>query len=167
MPSIGISALQFLRWREEIQSFDSLGLMRKASVNLTGSGLPETLGADNVSAGFFETLGVAPLRGHWFQRSDEKRGARDVAIISARLWGQRFSADPQIVGRKIVLDGVRHEIVGVTRPDLHFSGGRQLHPVFDLSEQADIFLPLRFTVAEEQGCWNIASGRKWEAKKPP
>jgi putative ABC transport system permease protein len=153
--STGIAPIQFLRWRNEIQSFESLGLIRMASMNLTGSGLPETLGAARVSAGFLETLGVTPLHGRWFQRSEEKRGGPDVAIISAHLWRRRFSADPQIVGKKIVLDGVPYEVVGVTRPDLHFFRGQQLHPRIDLSEKTDVFLPLRFSVAQEQGAWNI------------
>lgn len=149
--SIGIAPVQFLRWRGEIQSLESLALMRKASMNLTGSGLPETLGAARVSAGLFDTLGITPLRGRWFQSSEEKRGGPDVAIISAHLWRQRFSADPRIVGKKIVLDGVPYEIVGVARPDLHFFRGQQLHPRLDLSEKTDVFLPLRFTVAQELG----------------
>jgi hypothetical protein len=106
--------------------------MRKASMNLTGSGLPETLGAARVSAGLFDTLGITPLRGRWFQSSEEKRGGPDVAIISAHLWRQRFSSDPQIVGKKIVLDGVPHEIVGVTRPDVPLLPRSTVAPAIDL-----------------------------------
>jgi putative ABC transport system permease protein len=63
IPSVGIAPLQFLRWRDEIQSFVSLALIQKASMNLTGSGLPETFGAARISASFFDTLGVTLLRG--------------------------------------------------------------------------------------------------------
>jgi putative ABC transport system permease protein len=154
-PSYGsrfaIAPIEFLRWRDEIRSVESMGVMVKAAVNLTGFDRPETLGAVRISAGLFETLGVKPLQGRWFTWDDEKRDMPNVAIISAHLWRQQFSSDPKIIGRKIILDGAHHEIVGVTRPDMRFFRARQLHPGFDLPEQTDVFLPVRFSVAEEQG----------------
>jgi hypothetical protein len=123
-PFVGIAPPQFLHWRDEIRSLDSLAIIQKASVNVTGFGLPETLGAARISAGFFDTLGVMPLRGRWFYRSDETRGGPDVAIISAHLWHERFSADSQIVGKKILLNGVPHEVVGVAPYNLHLFRGR-------------------------------------------
>ena len=80
-PFVGIAPPQFLHWRDEIRSLDSLAIIQKASVNVTGFGLPETLGAARISAGFFDTLGVTPLRGRWFYRSEEKRGGPNVAVI--------------------------------------------------------------------------------------
>ena len=44
-PSFGIAPLEFLRWRKEIRSFESMALLRGATVNLTGAGAPEVLGA--------------------------------------------------------------------------------------------------------------------------
>jgi len=156
-PFVGIAPPLFLYWRDEIRSFESLAIIQKASMNVTGSGLPETLGAARVSAGFFDTLGVTPLRGRWFYRSEERRGGPDVAIISAHLWHERFSTDSQIVGKKIVLNGVPHEVVGVTPSDLHLFRGRQLHPVYDLADQTEVFVPVRFSVAEERGAaWTVS-----------
>src|SRR5690349_8549101 len=56
--TLGISPIQFLRWRKELRSFDSLAVAVKDMANLTGTGEPETLGAVRISAGFFETLRV-------------------------------------------------------------------------------------------------------------
>jgi hypothetical protein len=75
---------------------------------------------------------------------------------SALTYGASASTPTlKIIGKKIVLDGVPHEVVGVTRPDLHFFRGQQLHPRIDLSEKTDVFLPLRFSVAQEQGARSI------------
>ena len=148
--SFGVAPIEFLRWRKEIGSFESVGVLRKATVNLTGSGRPQTLGAARVSADLLETLGAVPERGRWFRREEERRGSSDVVILTAQLWKERFSADTNIIGRKIILDGAPHEVVGVARPDLHFFRGRQLHAQFDLAERTDIFLPARFSEAEEQ-----------------
>jgi hypothetical protein len=151
----GLAPLMFLHWRDKIQSIESLAVVKGASVNLTGSGFPETLGAARISAEFFDTLGVRPLRGRWFRRLEEKRGTPGVVIISAALWRQRFAEDPHIIGKKIVLDGVPYEVVGITRPDLRLFRERQLHPVFDLPERTEVFLPVRFDVPEEQGRFNV------------
>jgi putative ABC transport system permease protein len=64
-----------------------------------------------VSPNYFQVLGVPLARGGGFtQRSS---GAPEV-VIAHRLWKNRFNADPDIVGRSIVIDGAAHVVVGVT-----------------------------------------------------
>lgn len=126
-------------------------------MNLTGSGPAEMLGAALISAEFFDVLGVKPQLGRWFRREEEKRGMPGVAIISAQLWRSHFSGDISIVGKKILLNGAPHEVVGVSPPDLRFFRGRQLHRVHDFPERTDIFLPRRFSSVEEQGRFNIGN----------
>lgn len=60
-PSFALAPTEFLRWRKEIRSFESLALLRGATVNLTGVGAPETLGAARISAEFFDTLKIQPV----------------------------------------------------------------------------------------------------------
>jgi hypothetical protein len=87
--------LQFIRWKKEIQSLESIALTSFAwERNLTGSGRPETLGVMWITAGFFDTLKIQPQRGRWFTESEEKRGNPNVVILSDGLWRRRFSADP-------------------------------------------------------------------------
>jgi putative ABC transport system permease protein len=151
---VGLIPLQFIRWRKEIQSFDSLALTAIALTrNLTGSGQPERLGVMRVTAGFFETLRVQPQRGRWFTESDEKRGAPNIAVLSDSLWRRRFGADPDIIGKKVLLNDAPHEVVGITPPELWLFRGRQLHSRVEMPEHTDAFLPIRFTAAEEQGAF--------------
>jgi putative ABC transport system permease protein len=63
-----------------------------------------------VSGRFFATLGVPALIGRAVDDSD---GSAPVVVLSYGLWQRRFGADPQIVGRKAVLSGTPHTIVGV------------------------------------------------------
>jgi putative ABC transport system permease protein len=152
IPVTGLVPLQYIRWRKEIQSFSSFALVRRAAtLNLTGSGPPETLGVMRITSTFFDTLRVAPQRGRWFTESEEKRGAPNVAVVSDSVWRRRFSADPEIIGKKILLNDVAHEIVGIAPPDLRLFRGRQLHPQLEMPERTDIFLPIRFREEEEQG----------------
>src|SRR5262245_13205901 len=147
-----IVPLQFTRRRKEIRSFESFALAGLAVTrNLTGSGQPETLGAMRITAGFFDTLRVQPQRGRWFTESEEKRGAPNVVILSDLVWRRSFSADPGIGGKSILLNDAPYEIVGIAPPDLRLFRGRQVHPLIEMPERADIFMPIRFSVTEEQG----------------
>ena len=127
LAGIGQSEPLFLRYREHNRSFSGMALFRSRSAALTGEGEPERLDGAQVSSGFFATLGVAPSRGRDFVVADEQPGAPPVAVLGDALWHRRFGADPQIVGRTIVLDGVAHEVVGVAPPDLRYPPDAELY----------------------------------------
>jgi predicted permease len=151
---VGVIGIEFLRWRDNVGSFDSIAAASAATITLTGLSYPETIGALKISSEFFETLKVKPQFGRWFVRREESRGMANVVILSDSLWRRRFAADPKIIGQKILLDGAPHEIVGVTPPELRLFHGRQLHSSIEMPERADLFLPLRFSEREEQGYVN-------------
>ncbi len=80
-------------------------------------GRPE--GADSaysqqVSASYFDVLGIQPAIGRFFQSSDERLGQplRQV-VMSYGFWQHRFAGDPAVIGRDIVLNGDHFTIVGV------------------------------------------------------
>ncbi len=93
-----------------------------------------------MTAEFLDVLGEKPQLGRWFRRSEEENGQPDVVILSDALWRRRFAADPHIVGRKIVLDGKPHEVVGLTPVGMPFYKG-QIEAA--LPERPEIFIPLR------------------------
>ena len=87
---------------------------------LSGSGTPEVLNGARVSADFLDILGSIPVLGRSFVADEEKPGAPAVALISEKLWQQRFGRDPQIAGRVINLAGVPHTVIGVLPEDFKF-----------------------------------------------
>ena len=92
------------------------------SVTLTGTGDPAQLPAARVSSGFLGTLGVPPLHGRVFRDEDARPATSDVAILSHALWRSRYGADPEVVGRRIMLDGRAHTVVGVMPPTFWYHG---------------------------------------------
>ena len=72
-----------------------------------------TVRASAVGPGFFGLLGVRPLVGRAFLPSDATAVAIRVVMLSEAMWRARFAADPDIVGRAIMLDGQRYIIRGV------------------------------------------------------
>jgi putative ABC transport system permease protein len=70
-----------------------------------------------VPANYFKTFGVALARGAGFDASaDDPLRADPVVILSDQFWRNRLSADPDIVGKTLMMDGVPHVVVGVA-PD--------------------------------------------------
>ncbi len=65
-----------------------------------------------VSANYFSTLGVAPIRGRTFRPEEEQPGAEPVVILSHRAW-LRQGADPDIVGKEVRINAVPFQVVGV------------------------------------------------------
>jgi putative ABC transport system permease protein len=103
----------FEDWRRASQSFERMSAYFGASVTLTGSGDPAQIPGARVTHEFFETMGVRPLQGRAFSSANGQAGGERVVIIAHGLWTRRFGADPSIVGRRIVLNGIRHEVLGV------------------------------------------------------
>ena len=65
-----------------------------------------------VTAGYFETLRVAPAIGQGFTPADETAG-RPVVLLADGLWRRRFGADPAVLGRTLQVNGVALSIAGV------------------------------------------------------
>jgi putative ABC transport system permease protein len=96
------------------RSFSALGSWHGESFTLTGSGDAERLSGGRVSTGFLRALSPRTVLGRLFQDGDDAVGAPgDRAILSHRFWTLRFGADRDIVGKTVVLNGRRHEVVGV------------------------------------------------------
>ena len=81
-------------------------------------GSSEIIPNQNVTARFFEVLGVTPILGRTFQPSDEAGG--DVVVMSEGFWRTRFGGDPTIVGRGLSFDGRVHTVIGIVPADFQF-----------------------------------------------
>ena len=88
--------------------------------NLTGNGEPERLQGFQVSANLFQMLGVTAARGRTFIAEEDRPGAGRVVVISYDLWQRRFSGDPEIIGRSILLNGAAYDCIGVMPADFRF-----------------------------------------------
>jgi predicted permease len=109
-----ISYPNFLDWQRENRSFEAMAAYRNSGgMTLTGSGEPENVKSEMVSAGFFEILGVKPILGRTLTSDEDRLGADPVVIISEGLWKRKFASNPHVVGQAVVLNGVPRTIIGV------------------------------------------------------
>jgi putative ABC transport system permease protein len=128
---MSVSWPNFQDWQTYNQVFEHLGLYRIGIVNLTGGEQPERLSAATASSGLFGAMGIAPLLGRAFGVEDDRAGAERVAIVSERLWRNRFNGDRALVGRALLLNGDPHTVVGVMPASMRFP-----------SRLTDVWLPL-------------------------
>lgn len=131
-----VAPATFLDWKKEVRSFDALTAYAWDEVNLTGDREPQKVQSFQVSANFFQTLGVQPLMGRTFLAEEEEPGKDQELILGHALWEQRYASDPNIVGKNVKVDGKTFTIVGV------MSKG------FDFPMPAEAWRPLSLDVQE-------------------
>src|SRR5262249_15617293 len=105
-------------------------------------GRAERITGFHVTAGFFGVLGLRPARGREFAASDELPANGRVVIVSDHLWHATFGGDPNIVGRKLILDSQPFTVVGVMPPGTEHPGN-SYRAVRD-GETVDLWWPVTF-----------------------
>ena len=134
------STAQYFDIKNGHRGFEQVAIAIGGNYNLTGSGEPERVGTIRVSSSLLSILGQRAALGRLFVPDEDLPGRTATAVLSYGTWARRFGSDPGILGKKIMLNGVTYEIVGVM-PRL-FSLPREVMPTLDGAEQAEILLPL-------------------------
>ncbi|HKV26846.1 MAG TPA: ABC transporter permease [Candidatus Acidoferrales bacterium] len=112
-----VSPPNFFDWKDQNRVFSDMSAFLDQPLNLTGAGEPEQVSVQMTSPNFFSVLGVHPLLGRGFAADDDQQGKSNVAVLSYGLWKTKFGGDPNIVGKKIELNGEANTVIGVTGPD--------------------------------------------------
>ncbi len=118
-------------------TLEAVAAIRRTDFNLTGRGSTAHVEGANVTAGFFDVMGVQPLLGRVFTVSEDLPGANDVVVLSHGTWQLYFGGDGNIVGQRIELDQQPYTVVGVM-PEAFRA---------PMSE-AEIWRPIAFTLAQ-------------------
>lgn len=87
-----------------------MALLAGTDTHVTGSGEPERITPAAVSPALFPILGIHAQMGRTFTEEDDRPGWSRVAVLSDQYWRSRFAADPNIIGRKILLSGNPNEV---------------------------------------------------------
>jgi putative ABC transport system permease protein len=82
-----------------------------------GAGAPEAVGQSAVSGNYFTALGSRAALGRTLIESDQRYEGAPPAYISNSLWQRRYSSDPDIVGKNIIVSFQPYRVVGVAPPD--------------------------------------------------
>lgn len=119
-PRMELSPPNFVDWQRASASFSAMGAYTTWSSNLLGAGEPLRADGARVSGTLFAVLGVTPALGRTLTTADDRLDAPATLVISHALWTTRFGADPDVLGRSVLLDDEPHTIVGVMAPSFSF-----------------------------------------------
>lgn len=112
-PHGNLSLADYFDWKAQNRSFDTVGLYSNGVQEITGNGTPEQVISAHVTANFFSLLGGVPLLGRTFIQGEDQGSSARLAVIGEALWRRHFGADPDILGKTVMLSGDPTTIVGV------------------------------------------------------
>jgi putative ABC transport system permease protein len=105
-------------WKNQNDVFANISAYSFTSFNLEGGDTPQRIPGINVSANYFDVLGVRPTLGRGFLAGEDVAGRERVVVISDDLWRRHFGADPGILNQTIRVNGQQYTVVGVMPPQL-------------------------------------------------
>jgi predicted permease len=133
LDEVNMAPSNYFIYREQNRVFEDIGLYQGDSVAITGHGNPEQVPALDVTEGVLPVLGIPPMLGRWFNKTDVAINGPGTAILDYGYWQRHFNSDRNIVGRSITIDGKSRTIIGVMPRNFHF---------LDWEEPA-LFLPIQ------------------------
>jgi predicted permease len=145
-PGLGItedwfSTAQYFDIKSSQSGLEQVAIAIGGNYNLTGDGgEPMRVGTIRVSSNLLPMLGVEPLAGRLFTAEEDRPGAPGTALLGYGTWVRRYGRDPTIVGRKLVLNGLPYEVVGVL--PAWFSLPRAVLPTLGGAADAEMVIPL-------------------------
>jgi putative ABC transport system permease protein len=145
---------EYVDVKNENRSFSDLSISQGRVGTLIGRGgqapfpEPQRVEVLKTSSNLFHMLGAKAARGRLFLPDEDTPGKAPAVVLSDRFWKSAFNADPNIVGKPIVLNGfstakdtiTQFEVVGVLDPD--FLLNAEIMPTVASIQQMDLFLPL-------------------------
>jgi putative ABC transport system permease protein len=115
-----VSYPNFRSWQAQNRTLENVGVYTGASFNLASGDGAQFIQGGNVSWTMFRTLGIAPQVGRDFNEDEDRVGAKKTIILSDRVWHDRFYGKRDVVGTDILVNGVKHTVIGVMPPNFEF-----------------------------------------------
>lgn len=112
--------------KDAVAAFSSLAIYQEGSTIVGSAGSPNRVEVLRVSPEFFRTLGVTLARGDGFTEEHLAYGRDQVAVLTDEYWRVHFSADPDILGKTFLNDGLTVTVIGVLPPGFRFLSTKPL-----------------------------------------
>jgi predicted permease len=144
-------ALTKMHTFEETTTYEAF--FARSSYKLTGDREPDRVAGVMVPANFFPFLGTKPMLGRTFTEDECRLNGPGAVILSYGLWERRYSSDPNVIGRQLVVNDRPATIVGVMPRTFDFGA------VFAPGSNIEIFMPVVFDVVRRWGNTMAILGR--------
>jgi predicted permease len=107
------SAPDFLDWRAQSTAFSGMVASAETDFTLSAAAQPEQVPGAQVSANYFQVLGVLPVLGRTFFPGEDRAGHSHVVLLREDLWKRRFGGDRHLLGRTVKISEESYTVVGV------------------------------------------------------
>jgi putative ABC transport system permease protein len=111
--AVPTAAPDFVDWQRRNRCFEGMTAGWDKGFAFQSGDQPREINAETVLPNFFDVVGAKPILGRTFRSDSGSAAAETAVILNESFWTRQFSRDPQILGKKIVLDGISYEVVGV------------------------------------------------------
>src|SRR5687768_8753729 len=143
-PGIGItedwfSTAQYIDIRNNGGSLEQVGIADGGHDNLTGNGAPERVSTVRLSSNLLPLFGARAQIGRLFTAEEDTRVPANTALLAYPTWVRRYGSDPNVIGRRIELNGRPFEVVGVVTADFFLP--HEVLPTLGNPEDPDIVIP--------------------------
>ncbi len=145
-----LSNLTFHAWSQAAKTVEQLAAYGYGEYTVSLPDGPARLVGAPLTPSLFTLVGATPALGRFFTPEESRKGADGVLVLSDRGWRERFHADPAVVGRTLLVDGVPRTVVGVARPEFRFPDRNAL-----LWTPMEVQQPSPDAVAGERGRMNV------------
>ena len=145
--SANVGFATVLDWRERSKTIETFAMMRSWLPTLVANGEAERLPAVRVSWNYFDMLGVTPALGRGFAADDDRPEHWRVVLLSDGLWRRRFSADPSVVGRTVVMNDREFRVIGVMPPTFEPLDAQRFY-----NATAELWAPIGYDLAGNSSC---------------
>jgi putative ABC transport system permease protein len=121
------STKDFLDWKQQGGLLAGMGAHFSWQFNISSpEGPPQRIPGGVISHDFLRVLGTQPMLGRLFSLSEDRSGAGQFVMLSYVLWKNHFSADPNIVGKAIQIEGMPYTVIGVMPVGFNGFDGKEL-----------------------------------------
>jgi len=111
----GVSAGDYTDWKRQATAFSDLDAWTGAAFNIASHDQPEYVQGTRATSGWFRIMANPVLMGRGFLPEEGIAGHEHVVVLNNKYW-KRLGGDPNIVGKKLQLDGEPYTVVGVMAP---------------------------------------------------
>ena len=134
-----VSAPDFIDWRAQSQSFDTMAACGATDRTITGIAEPFDIRTTNFSESLGRIFGVQPVLGRDFLPEElQPHPASHPAVISYRFFRSFFHGDRRVLGARLVLNNQPYTVVGVLPADFRLA----LPSAFGPQAETDAILPM-------------------------
>jgi putative ABC transport system permease protein len=121
---------KYTEWKQRNQVFQAMGGSFNPLVVVTGLGDPERVQAARATFTLLDVFQVRPEAGRWFTEAEDQLNGPNVVVLTDGYWRRRFNGDPGVIGRKMTIDDVPYEVIGIM-------------PASFQHKRAELFMPVQ------------------------